>query len=837
VANEDKTFEQYFNEFSKSLAQTAFPQLSKFMSFDTSKKQDEDRASKSVDDQESADRPRSSSNKSVNAVANEMVLDALGGIDERLKVQSIVLVSQLEQQTLTNQLLNRLATEGGGFGGGGNSRPGNGGGGGPGLFDAVGSYIKSAGAAVLGGLSTFGGAALTAGAAAGSLIYGDISGNAGIKKIYDKGEPDPTAAEIQQMQVEANKPKIAANNTQIKDMEDTISKIENHLKISNASEEERAKETAITVELQKKINELQKQNIELAKTAVSAATAAGNSGPHPVVGPSKANTADVPTAVSTPMDATVPIKTGDSTAPSNAVPVPEGQSPLSMVRTGQVGSPVGGGGDDIDHPAGIGGYRSTAAKGSLAKNQQLAYAQLIKEGVSEDAARIIVGGLSGESLRNPADIHRDPSRSNPNQMAHGMASWDDARWAAIGGGKAPGDVSVEDQTHGLVEEMKKNYPKVWADLNNPKLSAEQKMHSYVGGYEKPRDVEGETAKRMGYTLGFHPNTNQGDAAGQQQADLGQGGVMDKIARAKELGLVNGDECVALAAGAVGVRLDGKHGLGSRVQDWRRGEDVLGSNLKPGTAVATFLDRQGRASDTYAKGGNGGQPGAHLDHAGVIVGYDKDGKGFTLADQWGAHNGHEKSPPGHQTHVRDGGIDPRTGRYNAELDPKSYAAIKTTDGRYLGHSSMNAPPKVDNYRPEDDPRARQWTRYRPEDDKNANLDANIADDAKYKAQMDAYNEKVLDSRRGISGYGRPVDKGETVAGALVKNSNADAMKDAADKAHSASVNATISNPQSPPGQLTGPHKSDRMSNKDVGSPNPPPARIKELFTTTENGKGF
>jgi hypothetical protein len=867
VANdENKSFEQYFNEFSKSLAQTAFPQLSKFMSFDSSKKQDEDRASKSVDDQEEEDTPRRRANKSVNAVANEMVLDALGGIDERLKIQSIVLVSQLEQQTLTNQLLNRLASDGSGFGGGGA-------GGGNKVVnaveDAVGgaaiwNFVKTMGKTVLGGA---GAAAGLGAAAAGSLIYGDISGNAGIKKIYDKGEPDPTSAEIQEMQAEANKPRIAANNTQIKDMEDTISKIEQHLKISNAGEEERAKQTAITVELQKKINELQKQNIELAKPSVAAATT--NSGPHGVVGPSgtsgKEPVADVPTAVSTPMEGSIPVNTG------GAIDVPTGESPLSMVRSGKYGMAVGGGGDrDAYHPAGTGGARSTgggrgsggkASGAGSAQNKSEAWAFFKSKGYSDEETAAIMGNLQQESQFNPGafnpkDVHNSDGSFSPSE---GIAQWNDGKdgktqrrsnmmkFVSEQFGKPYNELSASEKYTGQLGFIDNELRTKYQDAMKSLKSGDYKRfgHQYEG-YGSPPDEGGENTRennrlrllREGQAGQFANNgrpevvSPQG-AGGLGTVDLGNGDVMDKIAKARQLGLVNGDDCVALAAGAVGVRLDGAHGIGSNVHDWRRGSDVLGSNLKPGTAVATFLNPDGSPSDRYAGGGSGVR-GAHRDHAGVIVGYDKDGKGFTLADQWAAHGGHEKAPEGHMTHVANGGIDPRTGRYNAELDPKNYAAVMA-GGRYLGNSPMNVRESV--HRGPSGPN-NLFNRYRPEDDKNANLDANIADDAKYKADMDAYNEQVLDSRRGISGYGRHTDKGETVAGAFVKNVNADAMNDAAAKTHAAAVNSTVTNTQGlPGGHLTGPHKSDRMSHKEVGSPNPPSTRLKELFTTTENGKGF
>ena len=147
---DESGFHKFFSDQVESLTKTAFPQLSKFMDFSSSKEQNEAKASDSVSSSEN-DIGTPNRRKSGGSVANEMVLDSLTGIDERLKVQSIVLVSQLEQQTITNQLLNRLTVSGLGSGGGagGNSNT-------PNIPDipgekSIGNYIKTWGKKLLGG--------------------------------------------------------------------------------------------------------------------------------------------------------------------------------------------------------------------------------------------------------------------------------------------------------------------------------------------------------------------------------------------------------------------------------------------------------------------------------------------------------------------------------------------------------------------------------------------------------------------------------------------------------------------------------------------------------------
>jgi Phage tail lysozyme len=148
-------------------------------------------------------------------------------------------------------------------------------------------------------------------------------------------------------------------------------------------------------------------------------------------------------------------------------------------------------------------------------------------------------------------------------------------------------------------------------------------------------------------------------------------IMASLEDARRKGLITNEECVSLATAAVGIKLgDGQSG--SNVHEWRRGEAAEGGDLRPGTPVATFLNRAGETTDRYA-GGGAGTPGAGLDHAAVFESYvrDKSGKiiGMNVAEQYDGSGG------AHQRAYMFGG---GWGEHNAS----NYYAVKT-DGGYLG----------------------------------------------------------------------------------------------------------------------------------------------------------
>jgi hypothetical protein len=806
-------FNNFFND--RDFVTQTFAPLAKF--FSDVKRDDAAKANESMNANES----RTPNGSSQNSLGNELILTSLDAIEDRLKTQSIVLVSSLEQQTKTVQLLERMTatrSEGGSAGGG----HGGGGNGGGWLstalhaaedylgVKALGSFLKSSGTKVMGGAAE-GAAAGLAGAAegaaegAGGAGLGTLAAGAAAAlatgAINAKVSQDVTRMAKEQKDQEdagayvgnilgkvgsGNPVKVADNSAKIKDLQDSLDRIQQHLKLNAETDEEKLRLAKEELAIELKIRDLRREETDSGPHGVTGAFGvAGKSGPHPAVGPNT-NPADVPTAVSTPESLEVPIKNGDATAPSSAT---SGPSALEMLRQGIIGHDSDGK-PIYAHSAGSGSSVGAArASGSLAKHQKLAYDQLIKDGVPDDAARVIVGGLSGESLRNPADVHNDPSRTNPAQMAHGIASWDDTRWAEIGGGKAAGDVSVEDQTHALVEEMKKKYPKVWADMNNPKLSQEEKMRSYIGGFEKPRDVEGQTNVRMGYVKGFHPeqanakpddsssqNNNGSAGAFSPPKDAAQLG--DYLNTLKSKGLLTDEQCVTLAMSSVGLRKGGP-GDGTNVHQWTKGENAMAGNLVRGQPIATFLNADGSQSDKYA-GGTGGRPKMGLDHAAIFerYGVENGKKGMYVDEQYqGSHGIHQKF------YADDGSF----GEHNA----RNYFAVHDSKGLPLGRANNPAyspPVQTATATLHDRPAYQAMKDSLPSKDSNFVKDANKADQqqAKATAQRDAAMNVIVNNHGGM-GSG-----------------------------------------------ITG-HEHSNNANREVGSPNPPPQRIAELFTTQVGAK--
>ena len=154
------------------------------------------------------------------------------------------------------------------------------------------------------------------------------------------------------------------------------------------------------------------------------------------------------------------------------------------------------------------------------------------------------------------------------------------------------------------------------------------LNALVRNYERPAEKEKAIAERSRYYRGFKPGEVSSAVSG-----AGGGDVLGRMRDLKSGGQVIGDQCVALAKAAVGV-------TGS-VAEWRKGVSAEAGTLKPGTPIATFLDRQGRQSERYAGGGTGTM-GAHLDHAGVFESYikDKAGKliGMNIAEQFKGSGG-------------------------------------------------------------------------------------------------------------------------------------------------------------------------------------------------------
>jgi Phage tail lysozyme len=382
----------------------------------------------------------------------------------------------------------------------------------------------------------------------------------------------------------------------------------------------------------------------------------------------------------------------------------------TAMPTGGAGVNIGGGGGfgtggaaGVYHSGGIGAAGeptevsrtggvvsgvTNVAKGNLAKNQQEMYSAAIAEGLSPTAARALVANSSGESLKNPADVHHDPSRRNPNQMAHGIASWDDERSARIMKqfGKMPQDMSVAEQTKAMIWEQKNFYPKTWQALSGGG-SAEEMTGTLVSDFERPGNVGQATSQRLGYLKGFHPDQitsdgkggggGAGATGGAPEANFGikdSDDVLDHLKSARNKGLITNDQCVSLATASVGIKL-GSGQKGAWTSSWRKGESVAEGNLVKGTPIATFAGLHGEQNQNIYAGGTGGRAGVGLDHAAVFESYirNKQGKitGMNVADQWAKSGGIRNQHP----YMFGGGP--------GELDAANYSAIKTAGGEYLG----------------------------------------------------------------------------------------------------------------------------------------------------------
>lgn len=338
---------------------------------------------------------------------------------------------------------------------------------------------------------------------------------------------------------------------------------------------------------------------------------------------------------------------------------------------------------EVSRTGGVVSGVTNIAKGALAKNQQEMYNAAIAEGLSPTAARALVANTSGESLRNPADVHHDPSRSNPNQMAHGIASWDDARSARIMKqfGKMPQDMTVAEQTKAMIWEQKNFYPKTWQALSGGG-SAESMTGTLVSDFERPGNVAQATSQRLGYLKGFNPgggggSSSAGGTGGAPEANFGikdSDDVLDHLKSARNKGLITNEQCVSLATASVGIKL-GSGQKGAWTSSWRKGESATEGGLVKGTPIATFAGLHGEQNQDIYAGGTGGRAGIGQDHAAVFESYikDRNGKiiGMNVADQWknsrGIHNQHQ--------YMIGGG--------RGELDAANYSAIDVAGGGHLG----------------------------------------------------------------------------------------------------------------------------------------------------------
>jgi hypothetical protein len=741
VAQDDnKTFEQYFNEGLKNVASTAFPQLSKFMSFDGNKKKDEDKASDSVDEQEEEDTPRKRNKKSVNAVANEMVLDALGGIDERLKVQSIVLVSQLEQQTITNQLLGRLALSGGGAGGAGGT---SGGSVTDAVVEAVGgasmvNFIKSWGTRILGGaVGMLAAPEIALGAVGAAAGYGaykatsmdptaatDESAAEGglISPTEQQKTDDPTATQAR-ISAAQKAARIKKADDGIENLQNDLNLIVKHLKMNVETEENRAKLIAEEVVIQKKITDLQKDKEDALKQDQqeqnTTSSGDGKNSTPTETSTSAIPSSDVPTAVKATPDLPIPIN--DGSQPYVPTPVGQGETPLSLVNSGKRGTPAGGddhraAGGDREHSAGTGGTRSTGVGHT-------------NRGIDKDSIDIAI--KLRDHLMQKYGMTKEQATGFAGTMGYESGNFHTLQEVAPVGGVGDG---------------------------------------HRGGY--------------GYAQWTGPRRRDFNAY------IAKTGLDPKSYEANE--------------GFMDQELQGQYAKAVTA--------VKKTNTVEDAAKATLVHYEGMP-DTAAIRALGGKP-ATAQHTQRALDFD-------LAIK-----------------KRESGIQAaNTKPVDANKSTEVAANIPTPDSTAESAVRPDAPQTIQHPKPRMGGRASETVEknaYRPETSKNANLDANNEDDRKYRAVMDDYSDNKREYNRA-NGWNKN-DHQPTVAGQLAKKSHDDSIHEAS-RAMSPPIHQQIHSSTGGSHTLTPPHKTDRMSDKDVGSANPPAHRLKELFTSTENGKGF
>ena len=325
--------------------------------------------------------------------------------------------------------------------------------------------------------------------------------------------------------------------------------------------------------------------------------------------------------------------------------------------------------------------KASKATGNLAKNQQDAYNAAKANGLDDESAKLLVANMSGESLKDPSNIHWDKSHTS-----QGIVQWDPTRSERIKKefGKEPKDMTVAEQTKAAIWEMKKYYPDAYSDLNNNKLSKTQRLHSVVKNYERPTDVEGATRQRMGYRNGLNvKEANDADKVNMVEQKDGES-QQDLLGRVRQNNPnLSPAECVDLVKKYTNTE-------GTRTSDWRRGEK---ESLKRGEPVATFMKRDGSQSEKY-DGGLGGVRGNNTTHAAIFDQYNTDSKG----NRTGIRVLEQDSR--HGPHFHDYNYGDKKG---GEKDAGNYYSVNDSHGNPLGGKPRHEAPTA---RPESEMAHRQ-----------------------------------------------------------------------------------------------------------------------------------
>ncbi|MHB8483887.1 MAG: phage tail tip lysozyme [Nitrospiria bacterium] len=686
---EKSLFRNALDTGTSAIVNGAFPQLSNIIrgiAYRNEKDKEEDQDKKST----SAER-RSSGSSNLGSAEIQIIDEGFNEIHNDLLITNIILTSTLEQATKTHALLEKFFIGGGiGVGGNGGNNLGGGGGGNQNNNQNQGNNST---------YNKFGPLAKT-GSALGMIAnmlpqdgeFPVIHGDDPISKfIQNSGKqlfPSPFGGDKQDT-VFFNKNKgndeesstAVATQTAITKLTETIEIQKQGLEKILKEIDEMQKRGEDTTKLQNYALKVQQQVEELQDKRQEDIKNLGKISNIPKVDElPEATFLRNSTANAIPMNPALKYQSKDN--PYNRPPQPTYGSGTPHAGQNQTATQ-----DLSNRMSGVSANQpANVAKGALAKNQKIAYDEFKSLGYSDQAARVAVAGLSGEALSNPGDVHADPSRSNPNQKAHGIASWDDSRSERIRQqfGKMPNEMSLPEQIKALDWEQKNYYKDTYGALHNDQMSPLQQMQSFVGKFERPANVGGEVNKRMGLYNGTshlssadanvqHPGPEgSGSGTGPQSNETGDQ-VVNRLKNMKDAGLVSGDQCVSLAAASVGL----KPGQWN-VHNWDMSHSATPGSLPIGTPVATHMDDQRNQSDRYAGGGSG-TPGANKDHAGVISGYKYDNKGnptgMYLAEQYTGSHGVKNT------------FYPFGGGAN-EKNALNYSPIYGPDGKPLG--GMNNP---------------------------------------------------------------------------------------------------------------------------------------------------
>lgn len=329
---------------------------------------------------------------------------------------------------------------------------------------------------------------------------------------------------------------------------------------------------------------------------------------------------------------------GGSQNPNFGVPGRNGQSP-----SGGVVSPYSSPGQrnpkiNPNPIPGLKGPDNTPLSGKAASVRSFFQDQLMKEaekaGLNFKDPKAVASAFAGQALQESGF---DPNKSHDSGTGFGMFGHrDDPR---PGGAQRRTNMfnwlrqngydlnSMEGQARYAAHEAVTQYPKLMQmGQNVTKDNLADFTTEVRKKFEAPNPLAANDPERIrGAAMAYNndPVKNIKPYPNESEEQLAE--------RIKRLSpnLTN-EQCVSLAKSAMGDQ--------SSVTTWRRGEGVSSGNLKPGTPVATFMDRRGNPSERYDAGGIGA-PGNNTTHAGVFSGYERDRAGnITGMRMWEQYRG-------------------------------------------------------------------------------------------------------------------------------------------------------------------------------------------------------